>query len=82
MPRLSVCLPVYNAADTIGRALESVLSQSYRDFECIVIDNQSTDSTLATVEAFADPAFAYSRTARTSGSSAITMSACDELTAN
>lgn len=55
MPRLSVCLPVYNAADTIGRALESVLGQSYDDFECIVIDNQSTDSTLATVEAFTDP---------------------------
>ena len=54
MPKVSVCIPVYNTADTIARSITSVLSQSYQDFECVVVDNHSTDSTVEKVEAFTD----------------------------
>jgi glycosyltransferase involved in cell wall biosynthesis len=54
LPKVSVCIPVYNSADTIARSITSVLSQSYQDFECVVVDDHSTDSTVEKVEAFTD----------------------------
>jgi glycosyltransferase involved in cell wall biosynthesis len=44
-PRISVVIPAYNREATIGRAIESVLAQTFGDFELIVIDDGSTDST-------------------------------------
>ena len=43
MPRVSVVLPVYNAENTLRAALESVLSQTYKDFEVVVCDDGSKD---------------------------------------
>ena len=43
--KFSVIIPVYNAAATIARALDSVLSQSYLQYEIIVVDDASTDNT-------------------------------------
>ena len=54
MPKVSVCIPVYNSADTVARSITSVLSQSYQDFECVVVDDHSADSTVEKVEAFTD----------------------------
>lgn len=54
MPEVSVVIPAYNRANTIGRALDSVLSQSVRDIEVLVVDDGSTDSTAATVAAVTD----------------------------
>lgn len=51
-PRVSFGVPVQNGADTIGRCLESILSQDFRDFEVIVSDNCSTDTTCRRVEEF------------------------------
>lgn len=42
-PRLSVIVPVYDNEDRLGACLESIRSQSYRDFEAIVVDDGSTD---------------------------------------
>ena len=44
-PRLSIGLPVYNAEEKLTETLEALLGQSYGDFELIISDNASTDST-------------------------------------
>lgn len=54
-PKLSVCIPVYNGAEFIKETIDSVLSQSFKDFEIIVVDNQSTDNTVAVVKSYSDP---------------------------
>jgi glycosyltransferase involved in cell wall biosynthesis len=45
MPRVSVIVPVYNGAATVGEAIESALAQTFRDFEVIAADDGSTDAT-------------------------------------
>lgn len=48
-------MPVYNRADMVGRAVESVLGQSFADFELIVVDDASSDRTAERLQAIADP---------------------------
>jgi len=50
---VSVVMPAYNAEATIVASIESVLAQTYTDWELIVVDDCSSDSTAALVEAFA-----------------------------
>lgn len=54
-PRFSIVTPLYNKAPAVGRAIESVLAQDCLDFELIVIDDGSTDDSLARARAYADP---------------------------
>lgn len=51
---VSVILPVYNRQNTIKRAIDSVLSQSYAALELIVIDDASTDNTVSIVNSYED----------------------------
>ena len=44
-PRVSVGMPVYNGDNFLAEALDSLLAQTYRDFELIISDNGSTDGT-------------------------------------
>ena len=53
-PRVSVIIPVYNGCKYIGAAIQSVLDQTFADFELIVLDNASTDNTPAVLASFAD----------------------------
>ena len=54
-PVVSVVLPAYNCPHYIGAAIESMLAQTFADFELIVIDDGSTDSTPEVVRGYADP---------------------------
>ncbi len=51
---VSVILPAYRAEAFIGQAIESVLAQTYRDFELLVLDDGSTDATLEVVRRYAE----------------------------
>jgi glycosyltransferase involved in cell wall biosynthesis len=46
MPTITIVIPTYNRANLVGQALRSVFSQTYRDFEVIVVDDGSTDDTV------------------------------------
>ena len=52
---VSVCLPTYNGAAYIEEALRSILNQTCQDFELLVADDGSTDTTLDIVQSFSDP---------------------------
>jgi glycosyltransferase involved in cell wall biosynthesis len=54
-PRVTVFIPVHNRAHLVGRAIESVLSQSFREFEVLLIDDGSTDNSVAVIESIGDP---------------------------
>jgi len=47
---VSVCLPVYNGERFLAQAIESVLKQSYADFELLIIDDCSTDSSAEIIQ--------------------------------
>lgn len=51
-PKVSVLIPTYNYARFIGEAIESVLSQDFRDFELLIVDDCSTDNTADVVQPF------------------------------
>lgn len=54
MVRFSVVVPAYNAQDTLSETLDAVLIQTYPDWECVVVDDGSTDDTRAVAQRFAD----------------------------
>jgi len=53
-PLVSLAMPVYNGADFIEEAIQSILDQTFTDFELIITDNASTDATADICEAFAE----------------------------
>jgi len=59
MPRVSVVIPTYNRAHLVAEAIESVLTQSFTDFELIVVDDGSTDQTEEVLRAITDPRLKY-----------------------
>ena len=56
---VSVVMPVYNGEKFIEQAINSVLGQSYENWELLVIDDGSTDSTAGIVSTFSDPRIHY-----------------------
>ncbi len=54
-PEISVIVAAYNAERSIARCLESILGQSLRDFELIVLNDGSTDATQAVIDRYDDP---------------------------
>ncbi len=54
MPKISVVMALYNAEKFLELSVESVLGQSFGDFELILVDDFSTDGTLALAESFSD----------------------------
>ena len=54
MPEISVIMPVYGVEGFVANAVESVLAQSFTDFELLIIDDMSPDNSIAICEAFDD----------------------------
>ena len=52
-PRVAVIVPAYNFERFIAEALDSVIAQTYRQWECVVVDDGSTDGTAAVAERYA-----------------------------
>ena len=61
MPKVSVIIPTYNRAHYLQRAIDSVLNQTFQDFEIIIVDDASTDETPKVVEVFHDWRIRYFR---------------------
>lgn len=59
--KVSVIITTFNRSRLLGKAIESVLSQTYKDFELIVLDNSSSDDTKEVVRRFGDPRIVYVR---------------------
>ena len=53
MPKISVIIPVYNVQKDIGNCLDSILAQSYRNFEVLCIDDGSTDHSSQVIQKYA-----------------------------
>ena len=53
-PLVSVIMPTYNQGEFIGQAIESVLNQTYKNLELIIIDNYSVDGTEKIISKFND----------------------------
>lgn len=58
-PKVTVLSPVYNRKDMLIKAIDSVLKQSFSDFEYIIVDDASTEDIKSVVESFADPRLVY-----------------------
>ncbi|MBD1895706.1 glycosyltransferase [Trichocoleus sp. DQ-A3] len=61
MPKVSISIPTYNRANLLPYAVNSVLAQTYTDFELIICDDGSTDDTPAVVSQWNDPRIRYIR---------------------
>lgn len=54
MPRVSIITPTFNSARTIQKSLDSILAQTYKDIELIVVDALSDDATLQILDSYSD----------------------------
>jgi Glycosyl transferase family 2 len=66
-PRVTVLLAVHDGEPYVHDAVASVLAQTYRDFELLIVDDASTDSTVATIERLDDPRIRLLRNERNLG---------------
>ena len=66
-PLVSICIPVYNGETYIRQAIESVLAQTYTNFELIISDNLSTDKTLEIVDSIRDDRIKISKNKKNLG---------------
>ena len=53
-PLVSIIIPSYNRADLIGETLESIVSQTYTNWECIIVDDGSTDKSFEVINVFTE----------------------------
>ena len=67
-PRVSVIVPVYNGARYLGEAIQSVLDQSFADFELLLVDDASPDNSAEIASRYHDPRLKYLRHPKNLGS--------------
>lgn len=58
-PKVSVIVTTYNRANIVVETIDSILNQTFRDFELIIVDNESTDDTEKVVKAYTDGRIRY-----------------------
>ncbi len=61
-PTISVIMSVFNSEDYLKEAIESILNQTYKEFEFLIIDDASTDSSAEIIQSFKDPRIKYIKT--------------------
>ncbi len=54
MPEVSLIIPTYNREHALWRAIQSVLRQTFKDLELVIVDDCSTDNTRSLIESFED----------------------------
>jgi glycosyltransferase involved in cell wall biosynthesis len=54
-PLISVCIPCYNGEEFISQTIQSVLAQTFKDFELLLTDDHSNDRTVSIIRSFGDP---------------------------
>ena len=69
MPTVSIIIPTYNREHLLGRAIQSILNQTYQDFELIIVDDGSTDNTEKLVRKFNSERIKYIRHGENKGPS-------------
>jgi len=67
MPKISVIMPVYNSEKYLREAMDSILNQTFPDFEFIILDDGSTDSSPAIVAGYDDPRIRFYQNERNMG---------------
>src|SRR5258707_1226933 len=76
LPRISVVVTCFNCPDYVGDAIRSVARQSFRDFDCVIVDDASTDHSAdvvqLTLDALADPRFPLTRLEKNVGQAGAT----------
>ena len=71
-PKISVLMPVYNAEKFLQEAIDSILNQTFTDFEFIIVNDASTDDSKNIILSYKDPRIVYLENARNLGQ-AVTM---------
>ena len=66
-PVVSVCIPAYNAEPYVAAAVESVLGQTFSDFEFLIFDDCSSDATVEVISRYRDPRLRFERNPRNLG---------------
>ena len=80
MPKVSVLMPVYNGADYIAEAIDSIIAQTFSDWELIIGDDGSTDNTEKIVKSYSDNRIHYFRNAENKGHTFTKYSLLDKST--
>ena len=78
-PLVSIIVPAYNRAATLGRTINSILNQSYANIEVIIVDDGSTDNTTAVLEKFNHPSIRIYRHQTNKGASAAKNSGLEQI---
>ncbi len=82
MPKISICIPSYNHGNYITHTLNSILDQSFQDFEIIISDDNSKDNTLEIIKNFKDPRIKIIENKRNQGPSINTNIAINHANSN
>jgi len=76
--RISIIMPAFNAEDYVANAIQSCLNQKYENWELIIVDDCSDDSTVKVIEGFDDPRIKLSKLKQNSGPGAARNFGLDE----